>query len=164
MELVGLILPAAYFVALNGRTDLDLHANQIQHEVLKISRAVAIILLVGYLIYVWFQLKSHDSLFTEIYEGEEHRDTDRRKDLTKEKLTLTESILALLIGLTCVSLIAVFLVLQIPFMVEERHVRDAFMGLILVPLVEKAAGMSSYSSLDDGADHGRTYHVCGRGF
>ena len=31
------------------------------------------------------------------------------------------------------------LVEEIEFIVHEHHVRDAFMGLILVPLVEKAA-------------------------
>jgi Ca2+:H+ antiporter len=39
-------------------------------------------------------------------------------------------------------MIAVFLVIEIPHMVEERHISDSFMGLILVPVVEKAAGKS----------------------
>jgi Ca2+:H+ antiporter len=38
-----------------------------------------------------------------------------------------------------VSIIAISLVDQIHFLVEERHVSDAFVGLILIPLVEKAA-------------------------
>jgi Ca2+:H+ antiporter len=41
--------------------------------------------------------------------------------------------------LTLVSLIAVFLVEEIEPMVEEYGIPDNFMGLILVPLVEKAA-------------------------
>jgi Ca2+:H+ antiporter len=137
---VGLVLPAVYHSALNGRADLTLAAGEIESEVLKISRAVAIIFLVGYLIYVWFQTKSHDGLFTEIFNRDEYRDKDRRRDLAKAKLTLTESILAMVIALACVSMIAVFLVLQIPYMVEERHISDAFVGLILIPLVEKIAG------------------------
>jgi Ca2+:H+ antiporter len=47
--------------------------------------------------------------------------------------------------LACVALIAIFLVEQIPYIVEHGHVSDAFVGLILVPLVEKIAGM--YNSL-----------------
>ena len=35
--------------------------------------------------------------------------------------------------------IGLFSVEEIEFIVHEHHVRDAFMGLILVPLVEKAA-------------------------
>jgi Ca2+:H+ antiporter len=140
MIVVGLVLPAVYFAALNWRTDLHLAAGEIPSETLKISRAVAIILLVGYLVYVFFQTKSHDGLFTQIFEHDEHRDADRHRDLAKDKLTLTEAVLALVIALACVSLIAVFLVKQIPYMVEERHISDAFVGLILIPLVEKIAG------------------------
>jgi len=137
---VGLVLPAVYFTALEGRADLTLAVGEIESEVLKISRAVAIVFLVGYLIYVWFQTKSHDGLFNEIFNRDEHRDNDRHRDLAKAKLTLTESILAMVIALACVSMIAVFLVQQIPYMVEKRHISDAFVGLILIPLVEKIAG------------------------
>ncbi|KAF1965501.1 hypothetical protein BU23DRAFT_489321 [Bimuria novae-zelandiae CBS 107.79] len=136
---MGLILPSVYYNALNGRTDLALASGEIGSEALKISRGTAIILLVAYLVYLLFQLKSHDNLFHEIYEQDELIDKDRHKELAKPKLTLTECIIGLLISLACVSLIAVFLVLQIPHMVEERHISDAFMGLILVPVVEKAA-------------------------
>jgi Ca2+:H+ antiporter len=55
---------------------------------------------------------------------------------------LTEVVVALLLSLACVSLIAIFLVEQIPYIVE-RGVSDAFVGLILVPLVEKIAGTST---------------------
>jgi len=107
----------------------------------KISRGVAIISIVGYLIYVVYQTVSHDGLFHEIYEADEHKDLDRHEELKKPKFTLTEAFVALFISLACVSLIAIFLVQEIPFMVEERHVSDAFVGLILIPLVEKIAGM-----------------------
>ena len=46
---------------------------------------------------------------------------------------------ALAVSIALVTLIAVSLVEQIPFIVEERGISDSFMGLILVPLVEKAA-------------------------
>ncbi|KAL1598806.1 hypothetical protein SLS60_007948 [Paraconiothyrium brasiliense] len=136
---MGLILPTVYYNALNGRTDLELAAGEIGTEMLKISRATAIILLIAYLVFLLFQLKSHDNLFHEIYEQDELVDKDRHKELAKPKLTLTECIVGLLISLACVSMIAVFLVIEIPHMVEQRHISDAFMGLILVPVVEKAA-------------------------
>ncbi len=53
------------------------------------------------------------------------------------ELTLTEVVIALTFAIACVALMAIFLVIEIPFMVEERGISDAFMGLILVPLVEK---------------------------
>lgn len=56
--------------------------------------------------------------------------------MKKPKLTLIEVIVALAISLACVSLVAISLVLEIPHIVE-RGVSDAFVGLILIPLVEK---------------------------
>jgi Ca2+:H+ antiporter len=67
------------------------------------------------------------------------KDTDRARDLAKAKFTLTECIIALVVSLTLVSLIAVALVNEIEPMVEKYGIPDNFMGLILVPLVEKAA-------------------------
>lgn len=140
VSLVGLILPAVYSKALENRTDLPV--DEIPSEVLKISRATAVILLFAFCVYVWFQTKTHDNLYADIFEADEVKDADRHKDMKKAKLTLTECVIALLIALTCVSLIAIFLVQQIEFLVNERHVSDAFVGLILLPLVEKAAGES----------------------
>jgi Ca2+:H+ antiporter len=156
---VGLVLPTVYYNALNSRTDLV--ASEIPNETLKISRGVAIILLCGYLIYIFFQTKTHDGLYDDIFEADEHKDDDRHRDLKKAKLTLTESLIAIVIGLTCVSLIAVFLVGQIHYLVEERHVSDAFVGLILLPLVEKAAGMLPCAGFRCGLTNAyRTFDRC----
>lgn len=88
--------------------------------------------------YLWFNLHSHNSIFDEVLELDEARDEDRDKERLRAKLTFTECLVALAVALTCVSMSAVFLVEQIPYIVE-RGVPDNFMGLILVPLVEKAA-------------------------
>lgn len=138
---VALVLPAVFAKYLTGNTEYQISdAMVISHRTVRISQGVAIISLVGYLIYVAYQTISHDGLFHEIYEADEHKDLDRHEELAKPKLTLTEAFVALLISLACVSLIAIFLVLEIPYMVEERGVSDAFVGLILIPLVEKIAG------------------------
>lgn len=47
--------------------------------------------------------------------------------------------IALIISISLVTLIAISLVRQIPFIVEERGISDSFVGLILIPLVEKFA-------------------------
>ena len=60
------------------------------------------------------------------------------EDIRRARLTLTETLIAIAISLTCVTMCAVFLVDEIPAIVA-RGVPDNFMGLILVPLVEKAA-------------------------
>jgi Ca2+:H+ antiporter len=142
---VALVLPAVFAKYLMNNTEYQATAALIQHNTIRISQGVAIISLVGYLIYVAYQTISHDGLFHEIYEADEHKDLDRHEELRKPKLTLTEAFVALIISLACVSLIAIFLVQEIPFMVEERGVSDAFVGLILIPLVEKIAGMFDHS-------------------
>lgn len=152
---VGLILPAVYSNALTGRTDLVIAAGEIPSETLKISRATAIILLVAYFVYLFFQTKTHDSILHEVFERDELIDKDRHKELSKEKLTMTECIVTLVISIALVSMIAVFLVLQIPFIVEERHISDAFVGLILIPVVEKAAGKLASQS----AKHKLTHYA-----
>lgn len=52
---------------------------------------------------------------------------------------MTECVLAIVVSLVFVSLLAVFLVQEIEYLVHDRHVPDNFLGLILVPLVEKTA-------------------------
>ncbi|KAF4981408.1 hypothetical protein F66182_17166, partial [Fusarium sp. NRRL 66182] len=104
----------------------------------KVSRATAIILLCAYIMFLWYNLRTHNSIFDEVLEKEENKDEDGQKEHFRPKLTLFESILAIAVSLTLVSLSAYFLVEQISSIVE-RGVPDNFMGLILVPLVEKAA-------------------------
>jgi Ca2+:H+ antiporter len=140
INIVGLVLPAVFYKSLINNTDFVSTAESVTYNSLKVSRGVAIISLIGYLIYIGYQTISHDGLLHEIYEADEHKDNDRHEELRKPKLTLIEVIVALAISLACVSLIAVSLVEQIEFIVE-RGVSDAFIGLILIPLVEKIAGM-----------------------
>lgn len=135
---MALVLPAVFHNYLYNNVDYESTADAVAHSTVLVSRGVAIISIVGYLIYVGYQTISHDGLFHEIYEADDHKDKDRPEELAKPKLTLTEVIVALLISLACVAMIAVFLVEQIPVLVE-RGVSDAFVGLILVPLVEKMA-------------------------
>jgi Ca2+:H+ antiporter len=89
--------------------------------------------------FIWYNAKSHDSIFDDVLAADEEKDADRQRDLTKPRFTFTECIIALAFSLTLVSLIAVILVNEIHPMVEEYGIPDNFMGLILVPLVEKAA-------------------------
>ena len=111
----------------------------LDHKVLMISRIVAILLIVAYAVYVFFQARSHHSIYNNIFERDEHRDRDGHKDAAKAKLTLTECAIALAVSITLVTIIAIMLVLQIEPIIEKHTVSDAFVGLILVPLVEKFA-------------------------
>lgn len=104
-----------------------------------LSRITAILLVIAYVVYVFFQMNSHHSIYDAIFEQDELQDADRNKDLRKDKLTFTECVIALAIAVTLVALIAISLVENIEPIVEHHGISDSFMGLILVPLVEKAA-------------------------
>ncbi len=107
-------------------------------------------------------MRTHHSVYDTVLEEDEAKDEDREMDLAKDKLTFTECLIALLIALACVSLHAVFLVEEIPFIVEEQHISDNFMGLILVPLVEKFA--EHLTAIDEAWDNQMNFalvHVLG---
>jgi Ca2+:H+ antiporter len=129
-------VPTAFYIAIDGT---GLAEGELENKVTNLSRVAAIFLLIAYLIFVWFQAHTHNGIFDAILEGDEHKDKDRHIDLVKDKLTFTECIVALAVSVTLVTIIAIGLVQEIPSIVESRHVSESFMGLILVPVVEKAA-------------------------
>lgn len=109
-----------------------------------------------------FQLTTHHGLYDEVLEADEQRDKDGHKDLAKDKLTLTECLFALALAIAVVAMMAVFLVLEIKSIVDERGISDGFMGLILVPLVEKAA--EHLTAIDEAWDNQANFaliHVLG---
>lgn len=155
---LALVIPTIYYNSLFDR----LPAETLNPRTLKISHATAIMLLVAFAAYVFFQARSHHGLYEDILEADEERDHDRHRDLAKAKLTLTESIVALVIALMFVSFMAVILVMEIEYLVKERYVPDAFIGLILIPVVEKAA--EHITAIDEAYDNQMNFalsHVLG---
>ncbi|KAL2881180.1 hypothetical protein SGCOL_003471 [Colletotrichum sp. CLE4] len=144
----GLLIPSAFYSALKSETYTNLPGLWVRHEnltegtlqadVLRISRATSIALIVAFLLYVWYQASSQHSIFDEVIETDEHRDADREADMEKPKFTLTEAVIALLMSLVLVTLLLIFLVRGIEHVVHSG-IPDQFLGLILLPLVEKAA-------------------------
>lgn len=159
---MGLIVPSAFATALELKASEELTADVIAGKVLNISRITSVLLIIAYATYVFFQMRTHHSIYDAILEADEQKDEDRHRDLAKDKLTFTECIIALAISIALVTLIAISLVEQIPRIVEERGISDAFMGLILVPLVEKAA--EHLSAVDEAYDNQMNFalsHVLG---
>ena len=146
----ALLVPSAFFAALQGKViddpNIDIEdgsapftLNRLRHDTLKISQATSVILILCFVVYIWFNARTHDTIFSDILEADEEADEDRHLDLKKAKFTFTEATIAIILSTTLISLIAVFLVEEIEWIVKNRHIPDNFLGLILVPLVEKAA-------------------------
>lgn len=139
----GLLIPTAFYSAMSnsvvaaGQTGFT--EQQLIHHTDRVSHGTAIVLMVAFFMYIAFSIFSHDSIFDEVLRQDEEADNDRERDLAKQKFTLTEAVIAIIFSLACISLISIFLVFEIEPIVHERHVPDNFMGLILVPLVEKIA-------------------------
>ncbi|KAL2444479.1 Vacuolar cation/proton exchanger 2 [Exophiala dermatitidis] len=137
----ALMIPSAFFSSLIGSTVTSGEGyteDRLRNDTLSISHGVSIILIVSFILYLLYNCVSHDNIFAEVLEADEEADRDRHVDLAKAKLTLTECLAAIVFALALISLIAVFLVEEIEYVVEHG-VPDNFLGLILVPLVEKAA-------------------------
>ncbi|CAO3608625.1 unnamed protein product [Cunninghamella blakesleeana] len=72
----SLLLPAAFYGSTHGSES----QNTVNYDILVISRATSIILLVIYISYLWFQLKTHKHLFLEEAYIEERRPTNHIVD------------------------------------------------------------------------------------
>lgn len=134
---VVLALPTVFQYGIGNAESVSLES--LDHKTLQISRIVSVLLIIAYLVYVFFQARTHHGIYDAVFEQDEHKDRDKHKDEAKAKLTLTECIIALVLAVGLVAWTAVILVMQIEFVIERGDVSDAFMGLILVPLVEKLA-------------------------
>ncbi|KAK3306615.1 uncharacterized protein B0T15DRAFT_147155 [Chaetomium strumarium] len=131
----GLAIPTVFEHSLSGK----IPTAELLPKTIDISRSTAVLLMVAYFIYIFFQARTHHGIYDAVFVADEERDADKHEERRHHRLTFTECCLALAVSITLVTLIALSLVNQIHFIVEERHVSDAFVGLILVPLVEKAA-------------------------
>ncbi|KAF4982078.1 hypothetical protein FZEAL_2230 [Fusarium zealandicum] len=137
-------------------------AAAMEHKTLQISRIISILLIIAYLVYAFFQARTHHGIYNAVFEHDEQRDRDKHKDAAKAKLTLTECIIALVFAIALVSFMAVILVMQIEHVIQNGAVSDAFMGLILVPLVEKFA--EHLTAIDEAWDNQMNFalsHVLG---
>ncbi|WYZ45443.1 hypothetical protein EsH8_VIII_000759 [Colletotrichum jinshuiense] len=155
---VALAIPTIFSYSLQN----TLTPKEIESKTLHISRIVSVLLVISYAVYVYFQARTHHGIYDAIFEHDERRDHDKRKDINKPKLTLTECIIALVISITLVTFMAIFLVEQIAPIVERHNISDPFMGLILVPLVEKAA--EHLTAVDEAWDNQMNFalsHVLG---
>jgi Ca2+:H+ antiporter len=170
----GLLIPSAFFSALKSETfllhmpdtGLTIYAakftkEQLTADVQRISQATSAILILAFVAYILYNARSQHSIFDEVLEADEHKDADHAADLAKAKYTFTECSVALLFAVALVTLLAYFLVEEIEHVVSAG-VPDQFLGLILLPLVEKAA--EHLTAIDEAWDHQMNfalYHCLG---
>lgn len=105
---------------------------ELESGILLLSRVTSIVLLIFYIVYLYFQLKSH----AEIFDGS---DTDPDSNADEEiQLNLWSSSIVLLLATLGVTFCSDALVDSVDGIVDAWHISRAFIGLIIVPIVGNA--------------------------
>lgn len=108
-------------------------------EVLMLSRGTAIIMLMIYCLYIFFQLKTHAKYFDEFIDQEQQQQ-DEQDSLIEPATTLNkfESLTVLSIVAVLVSFCTNDLIDSIDPIVEQTGVTKTFLGLIVLPIIGNA--------------------------
>lgn len=131
----SLIIPATLYAALSkSKAKSD-------DNILILSHGTAIILLLLYVLYLYFQLKSHASLFDAEAQSAENGDAEGEEEEDKEEpmLSPVAAGVALLVITIIVAVCAEYLVDSIDSIVKTAHISKTFIGLVLLPIVGNAA-------------------------
>ncbi|KAI9850165.1 MAG: hypothetical protein M1838_006010 [Thelocarpon superellum] len=132
----SLIIPAALYAALSKSSSSDT-----EEQILILSHGTALIILVLYVMYLYFQLRSHAHLFDEEESAEDEAVNGEpvQKDEEEHILSPISAGVALVVVTVMVAVCAEFLVDSIAEVVETTHMSKTFIGLILLPIVGNAA-------------------------
>ncbi|KAF1826375.1 Calcium/proton exchanger [Dissoconium aciculare CBS 342.82] len=129
LSVTSLLLPTAFYASFN-----DTSRELANSAVLKVSRATSVILLIIYLLYLVFQLKSHAYM----YESTPQAIIDEESHPVI--MSRTAAVILLLCSTALVAVCAEFMVDAIPEMIANSpSVSQAFIGLIILPIVGNAA-------------------------
>lgn len=128
----SLIIPATLYATISGDKHGGTH--EAEKNVLLLSHGTAIILLVLYILYLYFQLYSHHALFADV---ENQEGAEENED--GQVLSPVAGGVALILVTVLVAVCAEYLVDSIDSIVESAQISKTFVGLILIPIVGNAA-------------------------
>lgn len=143
-SIASLVLVAVLFIAIPAT--LSATANITVEISLQLSRAIAIILLIFYIMYLFFILKTHANLFD--VEDEEELTPPRPTESNSDSTTISGPILAstLLIGcIGCLIICARYLVRSLTAL--SLDVSKTFIGLIIFPFLGNSSDYVSACSV-----------------
>ncbi|KAK7518692.1 calcium ion transporter Vcx1 [Phyllosticta citriasiana] len=129
----SLIIPATLYSVLPGSD------KESEQHILVLSHGTAIILLLLYILYLWFQLKSHAQLFAEVEAPPDSEDANHEEGPEGKTLGPVAAAFTLVVITVAVAVCAEYLVDSIDSIVQTAHISKTFIGLILLPIVGNAA-------------------------
>lgn len=124
----SLVIPAALYAVMNQNGSEDKGKS-----ILVLSRGTAIILLLLYVLYLIFQLRTHSNLF----DAERQAAADEEEEEPHMGAIAAAGVLVVVTVL--VAICAEYLVGSIDDIVQSANISKAFIGLILIPIVGNAA-------------------------
>lgn len=127
----SLIIPATLYATISNARDKPGNS-EADRNTLILSHGTAIILLILYILYLFFQLKTHSYLFDEESQTEE-------EEKETHILSPLSAGVAMVVITIIVAVCADYLVESIDAIVESTHMSKTFIGLILLPIVGNAA-------------------------
>jgi len=130
----SLVIPAA----VNLAYDSNAPKAPLQ-SILILSRGTAIILLILYVMYLNFQLKSHSKLFEESQESSPNGECKEAERTEPPRLSPLVAIAVLFAVSLLIATCAEYLVGTIDDVVETLQVNRTFIGLVVIPIVGNAA-------------------------
>ncbi|KAJ5586864.1 Vacuolar calcium ion transporter [Penicillium hispanicum] len=131
----SLIIPATLYAALSQSSKHDA-----QNNILILSHGTAIILLIIYVMYLYFQLRSHARMFEESNGSDVENADDTEVEENEERLlNPLPATVALILVTILVAVCADYLVGSIDSIVEKTGMSKTFIGLVLIPIVGNAA-------------------------
>ena len=105
-----------------------------EKNIIILSHGTSIILLILYVMYLFFQLRTHANLF-----DAEQQPEDEEGEEEEPQLSPWAAGGVLLVVTIAVAICAEYLVGSIDHLVETAHISKTFIGLILLPIVGNAA-------------------------
>lgn len=141
LSMIGLLIPAAFHASLPpsviplGDDGLHPYPGTSDQKILFLSRGTSIILLGVYCLFLFFQLKTHKTLF-ESQEADIEQVNEEGREFHLDAL---HSICVLVLTTVLTSFCADHLVSSIDEIVESSGLSKTFIGLILIPIIGNAA-------------------------
>lgn len=133
----SLIIPASLFAAMSD--SYQTAPEDTRKSILLLSRGTAIILLLLYVMYLVFQLKTHATLFEGTCESDTEGQAGAEDEHEEHILNPVAAGIALVIITVLVAICAEYLVGSIEGIVQKTGMSKTFIGLVLIPIVGNAA-------------------------
>jgi len=129
LAVMSILFPSTFFLAYTTNSS----------SVLGLSRVTAVVMLVVYISYLIFQLKTHTYLFEDVPALKEGKAEGVEEEQELPRLPPWGAVLLLAVATGLIAYISNLLVTSIPFLVMSANISTTFVGIVLLPIVGNAA-------------------------